>query len=195
MIPQGLFTQIGMVIISAAVIVTYIQPIFTEIGVKQKDISIYQDKIKSVSAVNDKLDSLTARLNSVSTDDNRRLLTYMPDEIDSISVIRDLYLISNQAGVFYVDAQYEGEVEDRKASASSEGVDTDPRKYSFLLSVEGTYRQIKGLISLLEQNNYPLEIHSLDIDQLEGGFLSVNLSLVTYSYKSFIIGGDNKIEL
>jgi len=98
MIPQGLFTQIGMVIISAAVIVTYIQPIFTEIGVKQKDISIYQDKIKSVSAVNDKLDSLTARLNSVSTDDNRRLLTYMPDEIDSISVIRDLYLISNQAG-------------------------------------------------------------------------------------------------
>lgn len=193
MIPQGLFTQIGMVIISGAIIVTYVQPIFTEIGVKQKDIAVYQEKIKSVSAVNERLNSLSSRLNSVSMDDNRRLLTYMPDEIDSISIVRDLFLISNEAGVFYVDSQYEGEVESKRSSASSED-DQGPYKYSFTLSVEGTYNQLKELVNLLEQNNYPLEIHNLDIDQLEGGFLSANLSLVTYSYKSFIIGSDNKIE-
>ena len=50
-------------------------------------------------------------MESVSGDDLDRLFVYMPDEIDSISVPRDLLLITTQSGALYQNAGYVGMID------------------------------------------------------------------------------------
>ena len=190
MIAKGLFVQILMLVASGTIVVTFIQPKFAEITDVQDNIATYEQKRTEVLSVNSKLASLTSRLEGVSSSDQRKLFDYLPDKVDSVAVVRDLYLISNQAGVFYNDAIFSGA---NSGGANKENSFSTPVSYSFDLSVEGTYEQIKGLFALLESNNYPLEVHNLNITKIEGGFLFANISLVTYAYDSSINGVGNRI--
>ena len=181
MIPKGLFTQIAMVVVSIAIIITYIEPAFREIGVIQNDTQLYATEREKVAEVNGRLSSLVSRMESVSNADRERLLRYLPDTIDTIAVPRDLLLIANQAGVLYKDTKYISEVvvRDTVDPAAAQL----PVGHQFTLVVEGSYRQLKTLFSLLEQNEYPLEVQEVAISQIEGGFLAADIQLVTYSYR------------
>lgn len=183
MIPQGLFTQIGIVIVSIAILVTYVHPIFNDVSAMQSDIAVYKEKRESISSVNARLNSLVSRLDSVTSEDRRDLLTYMPEELDPLSVLRDLFLITNLSGAFYLDSSHNSLVTNERSSNSVQS-EEKPLTHSFSLAVEGTYEQIKNLILLIEQNNYPLEISDLEMTPLDGGFLSADFTLTTYSYQS-----------
>lgn len=186
MIPKGLFTQIGMVIIAIAIIITYVKPTFTEISEVQDSIEVYQSERAKVESVNEQLATLLSRMEGVSNDDKRRLQTYLPDTVDGISVRRDLTLITQEAGVFYKDTSYGGESynNSNRNNKTQDEVGGNPTAHSLTLSVEGTYTQLKNLFRLIEQNNYPLEVSSVSIQKIEGNFLSADIDLTTYSYKS-----------
>lgn len=189
MIPKGLFTQIGMVIVSVAIIITYVQPAFSELGTVQDSIGVYQSERKQVASVNAQLASLLSRLDSVSNTDQRKLLTYLPDSVDEISVQRDLLLISNESGVLYKNSSYSGS-SDTKSKQSVNETDLSPSAHSFNLSVVGTYGQLKNLFQLLGQNHYPLEVHGVTITRLEGDFLSADIRLTTYTYQSLVTNNE-----
>ncbi len=190
MIPKGLFTQIGMMIVAVAIIFTYIKPEFEKISLIQDDIKEYKDQRAMVITVNSTLDKLMSKVESVSISDNERLFNYVPDIIDEISVPRDLYLISNEAGVIYNDTKYEGIDAEMASIANQENAESilaqTPVSHTLILSVEGSYQQIKKLLSLLEQNHYPLEVREMDISSGEGGFLKAEITLNTYSYRKFV---------
>ncbi len=192
MIPKGLFTQILAVIVSIGIIFTYIKPAFTEVEFIQNDIALYQRERNSVLAVNSQLSSLVAEMQSVSVDEQKRLLAYMPDTIDELYISRDLLLITQQAGVLYKDVKY---ISDEDPSSSRQEVSEmpadGPTAHRFTLSVEGTYEQTKNMFDLIARNNYPLEIHGAKISQIEGGFLGVDLDLVTYSFNADITSEEN----
>ena len=181
MMSKNLFVQIAMIVISIAIIVTFVEPTFSEIGEVQNDIAVYQTEQRKVSDVNNQLSSLIGVLNEVVPDDQRRLLTYMPDEVDTISVVRDLSLISNEAGVVYIAAVSNGQ----KAAADTQpgAAFIQPNEYLFSLSVEGTYAQLKNLFALLEQNNYPIEVQDMIVQKKEGGFLSMEATLSVYAHE------------
>lgn len=184
MIPTGLFSQIGMIIISVGIIFTYIQPTLSGISLIQDDIFLYQTKFGKVAGVNDRLDSLVDGVRRVSTEDRNRLNTFLPDSVDGIDVSRDLFIIAKEAGLLYVDSQYltdESSVNSRSVNNSSD--DFVPDGHLLELSVEGTYDQIKRLFSLLEKSDYLLELDNLNVSKLEGGFLEAVITLRTYSYK------------
>lgn len=187
MIPKGLTTQIGMLIVSAGIIFTYVQPAFGEVAKIQDNIQTYQIERDKVVSVNSQLSRLMAQMESVSNDDQRRLLTYMPDSVDEINVSRDLLLITIPSGVLYKDVRYTG-LADRasKKNRAATEEESGPEGHQFSLSVEGTYEQIKNLFRLIEQNNYPLEVRGVEISKLDGGFLGADLILVTYSFQSDI---------
>ncbi len=182
MIPNGLFTQIAMMAVSVGIIFTYVQPTFVDIGAVQDEIAIYQVERQKVAEVNTRLSSLIQQLNSISAVDQRALLTYIPDTVDSIAVPRDLKFIAEESGVFFKQATYEGIVTDNVFTDAVDDISI-PEAHRFNLSVDGTYGQIKNLLRLLEQNNYPLEIRTLDIGQVDGGFLSAEVGIVTYSQR------------
>jgi hypothetical protein len=191
MIPKGLFTQIGMVIVAVAIIIMYVKPTFFEIGSVQDTIGVYNKKREEVETVNSKLSSLLSSISNVPNEDNRRLYTYMPDEVDEIAVLRDLVFISNESKVVYKDSKFIGVAKDN-GSQNLENVSNLPRVYTFTLSVTGTYESLKKLFSLLEKNDYSLEVQGLNVTKSEGDFLETEIELVTYAYQEPII--DNKID-
>ncbi|MCD5381000.1 MAG: hypothetical protein LR008_00305 [Candidatus Pacebacteria bacterium] len=181
MIPKGLFSQVGMIVVAAAILITYVQPAFDGIASVQDSIEVYNQEIGKVVDVNSNLATLVTKLQSVSNEDQRQLITYMPDSVDVIAVPRDLTLITNEAGVLYKNAIYVGEI-DSAASESAKHMQL-PSQHSFTLAVEGTYSQFKNLFRLLEQNHYPLEVREANIQQIDGGFLTAQIDLIVYSYQ------------
>ena len=196
MIPSGLFTQIALVVLSVAVAFTYIKPTFSDISSSQEQISVYQTERDQVNSFNSTLESKLQKVSSVASDDVDRLLTYMPDRVDPLAVMRDLETFGIDSGVEIQDITDVGPVDDEVSDlnefdpyayasedpfASPVEVSTGPYAYVFTLSAEGTYSQIKRLVDIIEKNNYPLEIHKLNLNATEGGFLAAELTLYTYS--------------
>lgn len=182
---KNLFIHVVMIGLSVGVVIMFVQPTFSEIGELQNDIAVYQTEYRKVSEVNNQLSSLIDVLDQVVTDDKRRLLTYMPDEVDAIGVVRDLSLISNEAGVLYLSAVSNGP-KDILDDVDEATTFIQPKEHLFELNVEGSYRQFKNLFTLLEQNNYPIEVQNVAILQKDGGFLSMNVSLSVYAYQDSV---------
>jgi hypothetical protein len=99
--------------------------------------------------------------------------------------------------VLYKSVKYAGaelgEKDNRRSKDADPATGSPLKPHVFNLSVDATYDQLKGLLRLLEQNNYPLEVHALDIQKSEGGFLNVSLDLVTYSFEADIISDDSEV--
>lgn len=193
MIPYGLFSQILFMLLSVTLVFTYIKPAFSEIDATQDKIETYVTEIDKVSLVNSKLASLVSAYNNTSQSDRLKLLTYMPDEVDTIAVPRDLFAIATQAGVIVRNIEYGGSLDDEDGEVSSDLMLFDPaaepiptvpsnesEKHLFTMSFEGSYAQVKTVLSLLEENAYPLEVHQMDVSRSEGGFLTVEMDIVTY---------------
>lgn len=194
MIPKGLFTQIALVIISVGIIITYIKPEFSSVNETQNNITLYQTENSKVREVNQELERQVSIIDSISNDDYRKLLTYMPDEIDPIAVMRDLQFIAKDAGVVLTsvndlgevsvqsdqDSLYFAETFDPAATPLLE--DKKPVVHAFSLAVQGSYSQIKGLIERFEQNNYPMVVSAMEIKATEGGFLDGSITINTYGF-------------
>ena len=187
--PTGLFSQIALIILSLGIIFTYIKPALGEIGTLQDNIAVYQTERQKVTDVNQKLERVASAVNSISPDDQKRLLTYMPDQVDSVAVPRDLNSIAQTAGVILSQIKYEGPQEGAAASGfvdpsqlpvSSGFSNFEPEAHIFTFQFEASYDQIKTVLGLIEKNAYPLEVREMSIEKTEGGFLSVNMKLVTY---------------
>ena len=191
MIPRGFYTQIATIILAGAIIITYVKPAFESIGLMQDDIEVYQIERDKVVAVNSRLAELVSDVDSVTKDEKNRLSVYLPDTIDEIAVQRDIWSIVQLSEVFFSALSYEGASETTQSdpdTVSAEGQSVIlPQPHEFSLSVEGTYGQVKNLLSLLEQNEYPFELRNVSIQPIEGGFLTVELQLFTYSYRPLVI--------
>ncbi len=193
MIPYGLFSQILFLLLSIALDFTYIKPAFTKIDATQDKIETYALEINKVSLVNSKLSSLVSSYNNITQSDRLKLLTYMPDEVDTIAVPRDLYAIATQAGVIVRGIEYGGSQSEKSGQMSSDLALFDPslapagatpsgepEAHVFTLSFEGSYAQLKTVLALLEENAYPLEVHKMEIEKTKGGFLTVEMDIITY---------------
>lgn len=180
MIPKGLFTQIAMIILSVGIAFSYVSPTFTAIGEKQDSLALYQAELRKVEAVNQKLESLLAKDNGIDPDDRAKLLTYMPDRVDEVAVMRELSFIVEQSGMTLNTIEYELGVQDRSDNLPTVSNVVSMVPHSFKFTVDGTYPQFKDLLTFLSQNHYPLEIQELSVGDAEEGFVSADLTLVTY---------------
>ena len=187
--PTGLFSQIVLVVLSLGIIFTYIKPVLGEIGTTQDDIVVYQAERQKVSDVNKKLDHVTSSVNAISSEDQRRLVTYIPDQVDTVAVPRDLKAIADAAGVVLSEIKYEGPeesvappsfVDPSILSTAPMFSNLDPEAHVFSFKFEAAYEQVKTVLSAVEKNAYPLEVHDLIIENSEGGFLSVTMKIITY---------------
>ena len=185
MIFNSFVTQIAMAIVAVGILFTYVQPTFSKIGTIQESVEQYQAEQEKVASVNASLATLVQKVNNISSADMKALLTYLPDEVDQVKVSRDIFLMAEEADVYLRSVQYDGIYEQEVPVVTGELVPTlptGPTGHSFVLDFSGTYDQTKLLLSLLEQNNYPLEVHELSVAPVEGGLLETSLKVVTYSH-------------
>lgn len=181
MIPKGLFAQIAVIIVAIAIVWLNVKPSFEKVKNTQNDIETYQTEREKIVVVNSQLATLVTKMDSISTEEQRRLLTYLPNVIDELRISRDIMLIAKEAGVIYRDVQYAGE--EGVSSNIRDEANITPISHFFTLSVEGTYDQVKNLFVQLELNDYPLEVRDVSIAKAEGDFLTTSVTIATYALR------------
>lgn len=180
MIQKGLFTQIGMIVLSIVIVFTYVKPEFVKIGEMQDEISVYNEEIRKVDSVNSQLATLKSKMDSTSQENKRRLQIYMPDSIDELNVMRDIGIIYTLAGFKNAIVKYDGF--GSKSGSTKKSSQLKDSVYS--VEVEGDYDKLKILFDLLEMNHYPIEMIELDVTRSEEtGLLSIASSFVTHSFQ------------
>lgn len=170
-----------LTILSVLIIFTYIKPSLGEMKTIQDSIATYEMEQQKVTVVNEKLATLKSTITNVSEEDTRRLLAYMPNEVDIIAVPRDVETISKESGVLLKDIKYQGLDKAPVGQAVGAPTSITPQGHVFSATVQGSYGQLKQFFILAEQNAYPLEIHELAITRKDGGFLEAVMKVKTYN--------------
>jgi hypothetical protein len=192
----GLFSQIGAVLGAGVIGFYYVEPTITEIGVIQTDIAELQVERNKIAEINNTLNQKIATFESISRVNKEKLAVYMPRLIDDINVLRDITFIMSEAGVVNTGLAYDGapnantSVLSEDDGGSAAFGDQQPTKHSFTVAIEGSYTNIKEFLSLLEQNEYPLEVHELSLQADEFGDISASMILVTYT-DDLVLVNDN----
>lgn len=179
--PIGFFSQLMLFILSVLIIVTYIKPSLGDMKSVQDKIASYEEERQKVAAVNTTLTELKNRVMSVSADDNKRLLTYMPNTVDTLAVPRDIKAMTDAAGVIVKDIKYGGAAQPPVGEAAVAIDEVEPQAHSFSLTLEGSYAQLKQVFTSFEQNAYPLEVRKLTMVRQKGGFLQAMVDVQTYN--------------
>lgn len=182
--PAGAFLQILFLVVAVGIGFTYLHPTFTEIQSIQDDIQYYKDEIAKVDSVNEQLRQLVSQLEAIPRDDRQALFTYMPDEIDALSVMKDISLIGEAselqiATIAMSDGSTENYLEKVEGKVS-------PEVTSFQVDANGTYAELKQFLALLEQNSYQLMVSSLLItpendEEVTSEDVLVSMTLTAFS--------------
>lgn len=180
MFGNSLLTQIGVAGLAIGIIVTYIQPTLDTVKSLQDDIEDTKNEAAKIISVNERLNALYTEVNAIRVADKNALLTYLPDKIDEVKVLKDLAWMARDSNVFIKNLNYDGVI--RLKSSADQG-DAQPTAHSFKIGLSSSYAQLKNFFLRLEQNNYPFTVHTLSITPTEGGVLEVSLTLLTYSHK------------
>jgi Tfp pilus assembly protein PilO len=195
MIFNSFFTQIIMVVLAVGMLLFYVKPTMTEIGMIQDSILKHKEERAKAENVNAKLAALVSEVNSISASNMKALSTYLPDTIDDAAVMRDVYNITELSKVTLKDIGYTPGVSTVTYTPEGEPVSNGPSQHEFSVSVFGEYEDIKTFLTNLESSNYPLEVHSFKLlpntqaENLEEeevttniSLLSAEMTLVTYSH-------------
>jgi uncharacterized lipoprotein len=98
---NGIFAQIAIIIVAVAIVVSYVHPTMQSISETQEDTITYELERQKVNAVNAQLAELMSKMDSVSAADQRKLDMYLPEQLDDVNVVRDLYLMAQEAQVWF----------------------------------------------------------------------------------------------
>jgi len=197
MIPRGLFTQIGMLLLAGGIFFTYLQPSFSAITATQDDIALIRMEQSKVTEVNTLLRTHQDKIDQISAVDVTRLTTYLPSRVDMVAVQRDLTFIAREAGVRLtsLSADVKSAQPSRAGAAVANTVAQMRQERSVQLGFIAEYQTVKRFLELLERNHYPLHVRAITIvsavDTPSGavaavpvgvGSLAVDMTLVTYEF-------------
>lgn len=171
-------SRLIMIVAAIAIAFFYIRPTIVAIGVTQDEIQTYQTEITKISEVNAQLASLVAQVNSVSTQNQTALVRYLPDQVDTLAVLKDIQIILTSNQISNPVVEYVGLAAD---ALPISGQQTDEiTAHAFSVSALMTYQQLKNFLRAVEQNNYLLEVAELSATAADGGFLDISLVFRVY---------------
>jgi hypothetical protein len=171
---KGLFHQISLYVVSFAIIFFYVQPTLVEVGEIQDKIEKYEIERENVDKTDSDLSDFIKKYDDSSQTDMRRLYMYMPctesceepvpSKFNEVSVMRDIYLISQLSGVHYQQVSYEENSSNRASQPNLEGNQLEGiDQHEFKLSFMSSYQKLKDFLKYIQLNNYPLEVIEMDI--------------------------------
>ncbi len=178
----GLVAQICMMVAAVGVAFLYTVPAFDKVGIVQSETNEYQTLRTKIENINAQLANHVSQVSAISPTNLDRLSVYMPQTVDEAHVMRDIKIIAESSNVTFNEVSYEGPVKESDNDEESAGASlVESGRHSFAVGVDGRYDQLKDFLSLLEKNEYPLEVFQVEIAPLEGGFLSASINMTTYA--------------
>lgn len=173
-----------MIVVACLITVMYIKPTVSSVSDFQDLTNQYQIETTNVSRVNEDLKGKISTIETIRTEDLNALSRYLPDEVDEVVVLKDLSLILQSAAISKYTLKYTGSSQ-QSAENLSDTVDMSGQnkldEYTFALSFQSDYNQLKSLLSLLETNDYLLQVSNLKVTASETGLHDVEINLKAFS--------------
>lgn len=167
--------QILTALLSLGLIFFYIQPTLTGVRPILVEIEKHQKSLASVDSVLLLMNQQIANLNSIPEATKSAFNTYLPVTIDEVLVLRDVYTILFLNQITPDALRYS-----RAASSDATKLFVT---HNFELNFITSYDKLKQFLQRIERLRYPLEVHTMTLNQDDGGLVTVSLKLVTYSRK------------
>ena len=161
----SLLTQITLIGLSVIIFVTVIKPMFASISVIQDERLVYEDAVDKAQQFNMKLDELISIRDSFREEDMEKLRTFLPAEIDTMQVMRDVEAFFATTGVKLTGIALDGESSGNDAQVyidefGQEQVSTESQlNYQDVkVTFSGTYEEMLQILNLSERNETLLEV-------------------------------------
>lgn len=188
MMKYSVFAQVAVAIVAVVIVFTYVSPTLGTIGELQDDVARFDQAIAQVVTVNAMLDDLVNKMDAISPDDRRALITFMPDHLDELAVMRDISNMVHQSTATLTELSYEGPSAEAFQADSPEQITEHPVGHDFTLAIKGPYDAVKQVVRSLEENDYPIHAYQLRIASAEssdlgssGGDVELEVRLTTFS--------------
>ena len=178
---NSLFVQILMFGTFLGLSFFYIKPALSEIGTIQDTIKEYEDENTKVAAVNSQLAGYVAKVNEVPADSVMLLTTFIPEKINQVGVIRDIYYIAKESGIDLKNVVYKDIEKNEEDGESKLYNSKNLIKHNFSLTAEGMYNDIKRFLQHLGSNKYPLEMSKITLSVSANNTLIVDVDLSTFT--------------
>lgn len=192
---NGLLTQLGLIVVSGVIVMTYVMPTFEAIGALQDELFEYEQATNQAEQFNQLIRSLTGELDAVSSQNISALQTYLPMSLDGVKVLSDIERIARLNAISLVSASVGSGEEIVTGGVSEEtvfvpGLDdvTAPREsqlqvYSqeFTVSLIGSYSSFINFLEATERNAYPLDVIAMQLTPNEGILYSYDVTFRTYA--------------
>lgn len=179
----SLITQIGMILVSSTIVVMYIQPKISTIRETQDAITNYERETQNVSQINETLKTKISEIEAIAPQDVAALNRFLPNQVDEISVLKDLSTIISSQSILPFDVVYNGNTVGKTAETGTPSEYGDVSEYYFSATFETSYNQLKNLLGIIETNAYLLQITNLKITDSGSGQLKVSMSITAFSRK------------
>lgn len=194
--------QIILLITAAVIVFTVIKPKFDTIQQTQVEAVSYQTAVDNIGQYNARLQELVSQARGISAENLSALYRYLPEEIDSVAVGRDINNIADKNGLLLIDVVAKDLVAvtsetaevapmvDSSADGSGMVMESSaPRRshvlksLAFQVDLIGTYDNMKAMLQDIEKNNYPLRVTELafTVDEEGSDLIEYSLVLETYS--------------
>lgn len=153
-------SQFALLIIALAIIFTYIQPTFASIKDLQDERAEYQDIKDKAADFNAQLNALLAEVQSFRRSDIEALETYLPNQIDVVTIMADIETIARRNNVQITELISSDPVNPNDGVLLDDEQATVPHVsfQDFEMKLSGNYDNVKAMLRDIERNKYLLEV-------------------------------------
>lgn len=172
-------SHIVLIVIAVAIGILFIKPTVQKIGEVEDKTALYKEEAQKVSEVNQLLAQKLSVVDSVTPADKDSLLRYLPDEIDDISVMKDIVAIFTRNAVDVSDIKYQ--IGDAPSPDDATVLEKNVVSHNFAVTAIITYDQMVSVLRALEVNNYLLQVSSIKLVPDDIGQLKLSMVLTAFT--------------
>lgn len=191
----SLLSLVGMIVVAITIGLMYIKPTISKIRDIEDTTALYKTEIQSVSGVNANLAVKLAELDSVSSADTVALAKYLPDNVDEVTVMKDIKTIFTSVGVVADGLTYtlpaavnNGETNDQDNLSAGDKINQELRHYDFTITTTIDSSKLQPLLAAIEINDYLLQVSSLKIIPTEiTTVLTMTMQLTAFSRPDTVV--------
>jgi hypothetical protein len=149
----------------------------------QVKIASYQEASNNANKLAKQRQELQDKLNAISSEQNTKLLTLLPDQIDSIRFILEAEQLMGRLGMPLKNVKYTANKNSGDSNAQIGTKDTSHGTFTFEFTTEGTFSEFLGLLNKLEKNLRIIDVKSITFNAAAGVGSAINDNRMIYNVK------------
>lgn len=170
-------TSILLIILSLGLFFGFVDPMWRDAKAANEKLTLEKNDLKNIKIFQEKRDSLLAEERSVSQLDRERLAKLVPDSIDSVKLILEIYRIGQESGVNVRSVDVTEPSRDGTLSTVKYG--TLPMR----LVMSGSYENFKVFLRNIEKSLTLLDVTGITLRPQKTSSYEYTVSAKTYWLK------------